>query len=119
MLNKVMLIGRLGKDADIKYTSTGVAVCNFSLATDGWKKDGKKESQPEWHRIVAYGKLAEKCSEHLKKGRLIYIEGKLRSRTYEGKDRVTHHVTEVIADSIRFLGGNGKKNDSSDDDLPF
>jgi len=104
MLNKVILIGRLGKDAEKREASSGTSVATFSVATDEVvKKNGKKETHTEWHRIVAFGKLADQCAEYLKKGRLVYIEGKLRTRSYEDKQGNNRYITEVYADLVKFL----------------
>ena len=122
MVNKVILIGRLGRDVESKQTSSGTSIATFSLATDELvKKDnGKKEVHTEWHRITAFGKLAEHCVEHLRKGRLVYVEGKLRTSKYEDKDGITRYITEVYASTIKFL--DSKKTDASgdeEDEVPF
>lgn len=118
-LNKVMLIGNLGKDPELKHTPSGVAVATFSIATsDTWKdKDGNAQEKTEWHNIVAWRKLAEICGEYLKKGKKVYIEGKLQTRNYE-KDGVKRYVTEIVADQLIMLDGGGnaggqRKTDSS------
>ena len=87
-LNKVMIIGRLGQDPELKYTPSGMAVCNFTCATsESWNdKSGQKQERTEWHRIVVWGKLAELCNQYLAKGRQAYIEGKLQTRSWEDKD---------------------------------
>lgn len=130
-LNKVQLIGRLGRDPEIKYTPSGAAVANFSIATnESWTgKDGKKQEKSEWHKIVAWNKLAELCGEYLSKGREVYIEGKLQTREYEGKDGSKRYVTEVVAQSVQFLGGGEPKPepktdsaqvpDYDDSEIPF
>ena len=116
MLNKVILIGRLGRDVELKKGQTPVAI--FSLATDEVFRDekGQKKSHTEWHRIIVFGNQAEICSQYLGKGSLVYVEGKLRTRNYDDKQGNKRYVTEIHADTIRFL--NGKKA-SPDDDLPF
>lgn len=104
-INKVMLIGRLGQDPDLKYTPAGTAVCNFSVATsDSWvDKNGQKQEKTEWHRIVVWGKLAELCNQYLQKGRQAYIEGSLQTRSWE-KDGIKRYSTEVVAKNVQFLG---------------
>ncbi|WP_310740180.1 single-stranded DNA-binding protein [Aquincola tertiaricarbonis] len=105
-VNRVLLIGNLGRDPELKYFDDGSAVCNFSIATSRtWKsRDGEKQEETEWHRIAVFGKLAEVCGEYLKKGRTVYIEGRLRTRQYE-KDGATHYTTEIVAEEVKFLGG--------------
>lgn len=105
-LNKVMFIGHLGRDPEVRYMPNGDPVCNFSVAsTERWKnKDGEPQERTEWLRCQAWQKLAEICGEWLKKGSLVYVEGKLQTREYE-KDGVTHYVTECRLESMRMLGG--------------
>ena len=109
-VNKVLLIGHLGKDPEVKYLTSGDAVCNFSIATDeSYKnKDGEKVERTEWHRIVAFKRTAEVAGEYLKKGSPVYIEGKLQTRKYE-KDGVDHYTTEIVVDRLQLLG---KRDDS-------
>ncbi|MCL4502379.1 MAG: single-stranded DNA-binding protein [Deltaproteobacteria bacterium] len=104
-LNKVMLIGNLGGDPEIRYTAAGVPVARFSLATNEVSngKNGDRQEQTEWHRIVAWGKLAEICGKHLTKGKQVYIEGQLRSRAWE-QDGSNRSATEVVARSLIMLG---------------
>ena len=104
-LNKVMLIGRLGKEPEIRYSADGLAVANFNVATDESYKnnEGNKVSQTEWHRIVAFGKLAEICGEYLSKGKLVYIEGKLRTRTWTDKNGDKRYTTEIVASNMFIL----------------
>ena len=107
-LNKVQLIGHLGGDPDIKYTQQGAAVANFSLATtEQWQKDGEKQSRTTWHKIVAWRKLAEVVGEWLKKGQLIYVEGKLQTDEWE-KDGQKHYATKVVIDQMIMLGGGDR-----------
>jgi len=107
-LNKVMLIGRLGSDPEIRYTQDGTPVANFSLATDSPIKRGDQwESETEWHRIVAWRRLAEICSEYLGKGRLVYVEGRLRTRSWEDRDGNKRWTTEIIARDIQILDSKG------------
>lgn len=109
-VNKVILIGRLGKDPELKYTQGGTPVANFSLATDETWKDqsGEKQQKTEWHNIVAWKKLAEICGEYLKKGQQVFIEGKLQTRKWEA-DGGTHYKTEIVATGMTMLG---KKDDN-------
>jgi single-strand DNA-binding protein len=105
-VNKVILIGRLGKDPELKYTPSGAPVCKFSLATDAvWKdKAGEQQRQTEWHNIVAWGKLAETCGEYLTKGKQVYIEGSIRSRQWEGQDGSKRTAYEIVARQMTMLG---------------
>jgi single-strand DNA-binding protein len=106
-VNKVILLGRLGQDPELKYTPSGAAVCNFSLATsESWSdKNGQKQERTEWHRVVVWGKLAELCNQYLSKGRQAYIEGKLQTRSWDGKDGTKRYTTEVSALTVQFIGG--------------
>src|ERR671922_836310 len=104
-VNKVILVGRLGKDPEVKYTQGGTPVARFSLATDEvWKdQSGEKQQRTEWHNIVAWSKLAEICGQYLSKGRLIYLEGRLQTRTWEDKDGNKRSTTEIRADNMVML----------------
>ena len=106
-VNKVILIGRLGADPEMRYTADGTPVATFRIATtESWKnKDGSKAEQTEWHRIVAWRKLGEISGEYLKKGKLVYVEGRIQSREYEGRDGVKRKTFEIIATSMKMLGG--------------
>ena len=107
-INKVMLIGRLGQDPEVRYTPDGTAVANFSIATsEEWKdkNSGEKRERTEWHRIVAWRRLGEICGEYLSKGRQVYIEGRIQTRSWEDKDGNKRYTTEVIASDVQFLGG--------------
>ena len=107
-VNKVILIGNLGRDPELRYTQTGQAVCNFSLATtESWsdKSSGDKVERTEWHRIVAWGRTAELCAQYLAKGRTVYIEGRLQTREWEDRDGNKRTTTEVNALTVQFLGG--------------
>lgn len=106
-VNKVILIGRLGNNPEIRYTPSGAAVANFSMATnETWNdKNGQKQERTEWHRVVVWGKLAQLCGEYLMKGRQAYIEGRLQTRQWQDKDGQTKYTTEVIATMVQFLGG--------------
>lgn len=104
MVNKAILIGNLGSDPEVRYTQDGTAVASLSLATtESYKdKDGNKQDQTEWHKVVAWGRLAEICGEYLTKGSKIYIEGKLQTRMWE-KDGVKHYTTEIVAREMKML----------------
>ncbi len=111
-VNKVILVGNLGRDPEIRYMPDGTAVANFSIATsDEWKdkNTGEKKSKTEWHRIVAFRRLGEICGEYLSKGKQVYIEGKLQTRSWE-KDGVTRYTTEILADKMQMLGSRGEFN---------
>lgn len=104
-VNKVILVGHLGKDPEIRYLDGNVSVASFPLATsEFYNKDGKKIEQTEWHNIVLWRALADLAVKYLKKGKLVYIEGKLRTRTYEDKEGVRRFATEIVADSFNLLG---------------
>ena len=143
-INKVILIGNLGRDPEVRYTPGGAAVCNVTLATSRkWKnKDGSGDvEETEWHRVVFYDRLAEIAGEYLKKGRSVYVEGRLKTRKWTDKDGVEKYTTEVIADNMQMLGGrdDGERTappvqrqapkpppkssaggfDDMDDDIPF
>lgn len=109
-VNKVILVGRLGQEPELKYTPSGMAVCNFSLATsDSWTdKSGQKQERTEWHRVVVWGKLAELCGQYLGKGRQAYVEGSLQTRSWEGKDGGKRYTTEINAKTVQFLGGGAQ-----------
>ncbi len=124
-VNKVILLGNLGKAPELKHTPGGQAVCAFSLATtETWTdKGGTKQEKTEWHNIVVWEKLAENCAKYLDKGSQIYLEGKLTTRSWDDKEGKKQYRTEVVASNVTFLGGK-KKNESSssgaaDDDIPF
>ena len=105
MVNKVMLIGRLGADPETRYVPDGTMVVNFTMATDeSWKnKAGEKVQKTEWHRIEAWGKLAEICNTYLKKGALVFIEGKIKTQSWEDKDGVKRYTTKIQAASMKML----------------
>jgi single-strand DNA-binding protein len=135
MVNKAILIGRLGKDPEVRYTPDGTMVTNFNLATDEqWKdKAGEKVQKTEWHRIVTFGKLAEICGNYLVKGKLVFIEGRIQTRSWEDKDGVKRFTTEIVANDMKMLDSKGQtKADGSypdavnagagngpEDDVPF
>ncbi len=108
-INKVILIGNLGQNPEIRHSPSGQAICNMNIATnEAWTdKNGQKQEKTEWHRIVVFGKLAELCSQYLSKGRQAYIEGKLQTRSWQDKEGQTRYTTEVVAQTIQFLGGAG------------
>lgn len=139
-VNKVILIGNLGKDPEIKYMPNGDAVANITLATtETWKdKSGEKQEKTEWHRITFYRKLAEIVGEYLKKGRPVYIEGRLETRKWTDKAGVERYTTDIIASDMKMLGGKPQGDDEGrsgysgsrkpaqnttsfddDDDIPF
>jgi single-strand DNA-binding protein len=106
-VNKVILIGNLGRDPETRYTTGGDAICNLNIATsEQWKdKSGEKQERTEWHRVVLFGRQAEVAGEYLKKGRSVYIEGRLQTRKYTDKDGVEKYSTEIVADRMQLLGG--------------
>ncbi len=138
-VNKVILVGRLGKDPEVKYTQTGVPVARFTIATDeSWKdQSGEKQQRTEWHNIVAWRKLAEICGQYLNKGKLVYIEGRLQTRSWEDKEGNKRYTTEVQADNMVMLSArtdearqekgvaaaassnSGFEPEITDDDVPF
>ena len=116
-INKVILIGRLARTPEIRYTQNGTAVANFTIATsDEWvdKTTNEKKERVEWHRIVAWNKLGEICGEYLSKGRQVYIEGKLQTRSWV-KDDIKRYITEIIVSNVQFLG---KRSDDTTQDIP-
>lgn len=135
--NRVILVGNVGGKPEVRYTSSGVAVANFTLATnEAWTdNDGNRQERTEWHRIVAWRKLAELCEKFVDKGKMLYIEGRLQTRDWEDKNGIKRYTTEVVADTLTMLsgrgdtaGGNQKQESSASapepedeemDDLPF
>lgn len=134
-VNKVILVGNLGKDPELRYTNSGVAVATFSVATnESWKDpEGNLQERTQWHNIVAWRKLAEICGEYLKKGSKVYAEGRLQHRNYDDKNGVKRYVTEVVLDEMVILDSKGASQSSEpvssapqeeagpakSDDLPF
>lgn len=140
-INKAILIGRLGSDPEVRYTPSGDAVANFSIATsEEWKDktSGEKKERTEWHRIVAWRRLGEICGEYLSKGRQVYIEGRIQTRSWDDKNGVKRYTTEIVATDVQFLGGRDSADagrpegpplpefpgtpvsgSGSDDDIPF
>lgn len=124
-VNKVLLIGYLGKGPEIRYTPSGSAVTNFSIATSmAWKdKDGNRKEETEWHNIVVFNKLAESCAEFLRKGSKVYVEGRIKTEKWE-KDGQNHHATKIYAQAVQFLDAKkeGQVHESGPvdtDDVPF
>lgn len=138
-LNKVMLIGNLGRDPEVRYTAAGTAVAGFSIATtEKFKnKNGEWEERTEWHNITLWGKLAEIAGEYLAKGKTVYVEGRLQTRKWQDRDGKDRYTTEIVGDKMQMLGGKGdggrsggSRSDSQepayeepvfnpDDDIPF
>ncbi len=136
-VNKVILVGHLGSDPEVRYTPSGKAVANFSLATTErfTNKEGEKEERTEWHKIVAWARLGEICGEYLTKGSHVYIEGRLQTRNWEDRDGNKRYTTEIVAQAMQMLGGGSKKGGEvasveeshpseepvsiPDDDIPF
>jgi len=134
-INKVILIGNLGRDPEIRYTQDGTAVANFTLATtESWTKDGERTEHTEWHKIVAWRRLAEICGEYLHKGKQVYIEGRIRTRKWQDRDGNDKYTTEIEALNMQMLGRRGEDDGYSgpaapdeqgpaasvtDDDIPF
>ena len=135
-LNKVILIGNLGQDPEARFTPQGTAVTNLSVATnESWKdQNGDMQDRTEWHRVVMYGRMAETASEYMKKGQMVYVEGRLNTREWEDKNQIKRRTTEIRCDNFTMLGKRSDSHSSSpngpeaaptkpdqggDDDLPF
>ncbi|MBT3936788.1 MAG: single-stranded DNA-binding protein [Candidatus Marinimicrobia bacterium] len=130
-VNKVIIVGRLGQDPDGRFTPQGTAVSNLSIATsESWRgKDGEIQEKTEWHRAVMFGKMAETANEYMKKGSLVYVEGRLQTRSWEDNNGVKKYSTEILVDNFTMLGKKGdtggtsqgtpKSDAPTDDDLPF
>ncbi len=140
-VNKVILVGRLGRDPEVRYTSDGTAVTNFTMATSKEWKDkqtGEKKERTEWHKIVAWRRLGEICGEYLAKGKQVYIEGSLQTREWQDQDGNRRWTTEIVADAMQMLGSPGQapssfeesgptqeedrgtpSNQATEDDIPF
>ena len=121
-VNKVILIGNLGRDPETRYSPDGAAICNVSIATTSQWKDkatGERKEETEWHRVTFYGRLAEIAGEYLKKGRSVYVEGRLKTRKYKDKEGIEKYATDIIADQMQMLGsregmgGGGRSDDGS------
>ncbi|MBA3458896.1 MAG: single-stranded DNA-binding protein [Deltaproteobacteria bacterium] len=106
-VNKVILVGNLGADPDMRYTPSGQGVCEMRLATgESWNdKNGQRQERTEWHRVVVWGKRAEVCSKYLSKGRQVYVEGRIQTRSWDDKDGNKKYMTEIIAQEVVFIGG--------------
>jgi single-strand DNA-binding protein len=119
-VNKVILIGNLGQDPELRYTSAGVAVATFTLATnESWKdQDGNTQERTQWHNLVAWRKLAEICGEYLKKGSRIYVEGRLQYRNYDDKNGVKRYVTEIVLDQMMMLDSKGSSHSNGAPQAP-
>ncbi len=120
-INKVILIGRLGRDPELKYTPDGVPVATFSIATsEEWKdkNTGEKQERTEWHRIVAWRKLGEICGEYLRKGSQIYLEGRLQTRSWDDRDGNKRYTTEIIAINMQMLDSKGRSSDTQAGGIP-
>ena len=107
MINKVIIVGRLGRDPELRYTGSGTAVSSFSVATDdSWTdKSGDRQTRTEWHNVVAWSRLAEICGQYLNKGKLVYIEGRLQTREWEDRDGNRRWTTEIVASEMKMLSG--------------
>lgn len=116
-VNKVLVLGRLGQNPELKYTPSGSAVCNFTVATSESykKKDGTKEEKTEWHRIVSWGKTAENVNKFLSKGSVAFVEGKLETRSWEDKEGNKRYTTEIVASRVDFVGGRENKGENQKD----
>jgi single-strand DNA-binding protein len=110
-VNKVILVGNLGADPEMRYTPSGQGVCEMRIATsESWNdKNGQRQERTEWHRIVVWGKRAEVCSKYLSKGRQVFVEGRIQTRTYDDKEGNKRYITEIIAADVQFLGGGGRE----------
>jgi single-strand DNA-binding protein len=124
VINKVILVGRLGKDPEMRFLPDSAAVAQFSVATQRiWRDEiNEKHTETDWHTVVAWSRLAEVCSQYLYKGQLVYVEGRLQTRSWEGDDKVKHYRTEVVAEQVKFL--ERKTEDTTipampEDDLPL
>jgi single-strand DNA-binding protein len=116
-VNKVILVGRLGQNPEVRYTPGGAAVANFSVATNEYwmDKSGQKQERTEWHRVVVWGKTAEHCQQYLAKGRQVFVEGRIQTRQWQDKDGQTKYTTEIQAQTVQFLdGGNGTRASGGD-----
>lgn len=119
-VNKVIIIGRLGRDPEMKYTSSGTAVVNFSLATNHYMKDkdGNNSEQTDWHNVVAFGRTAEVAGEYLSKGRLVYVEGRLQTRSWDDQNGQKKYKTEIVCSSLQLLGSKGESGGTKEDEPP-
>jgi len=120
-VNKAILIGRLGNDPEVRYTTSGGAVANFNIATnESWTdKSGQKQDRTEWHKIVVWGKLAELCGQYLSKGRQVFVEGRLQTRDWTDKEGQKRYTTEIVGQNVQFLSSSGERGAKSDSDSDF
>jgi len=120
-VNKVIIVGRLGSDPELKTVTGGQNVARLSLATsENWTdREGKKQERTEWHRVVVWGKLAELCGKYLSKGRQVYIEGRLQTRSWEDQQGQKKYTTEIVANTVQFLGGGAERSSSPSADSDF
>jgi len=130
-LNRVLIIGNLGRDPEVRFTGSGKAVGRFPVATsDVWTdNEGQRQERTEWHNVVVFGKQAETCGQYLAKGRQVFVEGAVRTRQYDDKDGNKRYITEIVAQRVQFLGGRGEGGGRAahaggggggpDDDIPF
>jgi single-strand DNA-binding protein len=138
-VNKAIVLGNIGRDPEVRYSASGSAVCNLSIATTRkWKsKDGEAQEETEWHRVVFYDRLAEVADEYLGKGSAVYVEGRLKTRKWQDKDGIDRYTTEIVGEQMQMLGGRDSAQtaqkpaaqkpaakkadsfDSMDDDIPF
>lgn len=117
-VNKVILIGNLGRDPEVRYAPSGAAICNVTIATTRQWKDkttGERQEETEWHRVVFYDRLAEIAGEYLKKGRQVYVEGRLKTRKWTDKENVERYTTEIVADEMKMLGNREGMGGGADD----
>lgn len=122
MVNKAILIGNVGRDPEVRYMANGNMVVNFSVATtESYKKDGEWVNNTEWHNLVAFRKTAEYIGNHIAKGNMVYVEGKLQTRSWEDKEGVKRYTTEVLIDTIRKVSGDkvDRPKENKEDDVPF
>lgn len=120
-VNKVLAIGNLGRDPELKYTPVGQPVCTFSIAvSEKWTdKSGQKQEKTEWLNIVVWGKMGENASKYLSKGRPVFIEGKISTRTWDDKDGTKRYRTEIVASNVQFLGGGSHEEGQTTDSMPI
>ncbi|MFZ4439009.1 MAG: single-stranded DNA-binding protein [Syntrophales bacterium] len=120
MINKVILVGRLGKDPEVRYTPDGMMITNFTMATDEQRKDktGERVQKTEWHRIVTFGKLAEICGKYLVKGKLVYLEGRIQTKAWDDKEGVKRYTTEIIASNMQMLDSKGQRSADGSSEEP-
>jgi single-strand DNA-binding protein len=120
MVNKVILVGNLGQDPELRYTSSGTPVCDMRIATsESWTgRNGERKERTEWHRVVVWGKQGENCANYLRKGRQVYVEGRLQTRAWEDREGRKRYTTEVVANNVQFLRGGSRDTDSRKEEPP-